>query len=229
MVNKPFRPRVIAHRGGKFWEGEDFSYVSESIRDGADIIELDVRVQQGRYIVQHGPWAKFQGHLEKVLPRLERADLYLDIKDHRMDINRLVESIRSKCANHLIIGSFSQTLLRSITDPSIERNYHWPWPWFHSAPARYAMADWVNPMSSVVTKGLATSIQGAGFKFVPGGNYLFKMYERMGRQLTFAEFGAYAISTHHVKEMIGLLADRSNAVRAHQQTGSVGLQEDQQL
>ena len=53
---KRARPLIIAHRGGRYWTSRrpnDFGYIAESIRSGADMIELDVRVRGGHYIVQH--------------------------------------------------------------------------------------------------------------------------------------------------------------------------------
>ena len=74
-------PLVTAHRGGKFWEGDDFSYISESVRAGADIIELDIRLRDGKYVVQHTPYEKPQGFLDSALARVEGSSVYLDIKN----------------------------------------------------------------------------------------------------------------------------------------------------
>lgn len=199
-------PLVTAHRGGKFWEGDDFSYISESIRDGADIIELDIRLPRGgKYIVQHMPYEKPQGFLEDALARIEGAAVYLDVKNRDLNVDELISYVRLKYSNHIIVGSYHLNVLRSIQDSSIERNCHCTVPWTAVARGRSAHADWINPLCYFTTKSLAQEIQNAGFKFVPSGNPIFKKHETMENQLYYARWGAYAISTHHVKEMKKLL------------------------
>ncbi|MGC9968293.1 MAG: hypothetical protein ABSC29_01000 [Minisyncoccia bacterium] len=198
-------PLITAHRGGKFWEGDDFSYISESIRDGADIIELDVRLCDGKYIVQHAPYEKAQGFLEDAFARTENTALYLDIKSRDIKINELIAYVHSFCSSHIIVGSYHLDLLRSIQDLAVERNCHCVLPWTAVPRGRSAHAGWVNPLCYFTTKSLAQEIRDAGFKFVPSGNQIFKKHEIMENQLRYARWGAYAISTHHVKEMKELL------------------------
>jgi hypothetical protein len=59
-----------------------------------------------------------------------------------------------------------------------------------------------------VTEPTARQIQEAGFKFTPSGNYFRKKHESMDNQLRYARLGAYAISTHHVREMKLMLESR---------------------
>ena len=203
MAEREPLPRIIAHRGGRYWERDNFRYISESVREGADIIELDVRLNQdGRYIVQHDQFSRSQGYLDDALPRLEDADLYLDIKSNRIDVNRLIAHVRDRCSNHLIVGSFDATLLRRIGAPGVERNYHCVLPWRALLDGASVRASWINPLCYFATESVAREVQQAGYKFVPSGNPILKRYEVMDNQVRFAQWGAYAVSTYHVKEMI---------------------------
>ncbi len=193
-------PLVTAHRGGKFWEGDDFSYISESVRAGADIIELDIRLRDGKYVVQHTPYEKPQGFLDSALARVEGSSVYLDIKNRDLNVNELISYVRSRCSNQIIVGSYHLKVLRSIQDPAIERNCHCTLPWTAVAHGQSAHADWINPLCYFTTKSLAQEIQNAGFKFVPSGNQILKKHEIMENQLRYARWGAYAVSTYHVKE-----------------------------
>ena len=83
----------IAHRGGKFWEDTNFSYISTSYALG------DVRIssnwmsgaRRGRlHVIQHDPFSKAQGTLEAALARIERAAAYLDVKQTTSPINDLI-------------------------------------------------------------------------------------------------------------------------------------------
>ena len=47
------KPLIIAHKGGKPWENNNFSYITSSIKEGADIIELDIRLKNNQYIIKH--------------------------------------------------------------------------------------------------------------------------------------------------------------------------------
>ena len=197
-------PLIIAHRGGKFWESDDFSYITESIQAGADIIELDVRQKNGTYIVQHMPWEKIQGKLDDAIKLSQNAKLYLDIKI-KIDINEFISYIRSICPNEIIIGTYDLRMLRDIKDDKVIRNCHCALPWNCIERGRKSGAQWVNIMCHAATKNLAQRIQRAGFEFVPSGNQIFKKHEITGNILKYAKWGAFAISTHHVKEVKKLL------------------------
>lgn len=197
----------MAHRGGKFWESRDFSYIAESVRAGADIIELDVRSRNGEYVVQHAKYGRLQGSLKDAISYIGHTSLYLDIKDRGFDVNGCIASIRALCLNPIIVGSFDVGLLRSINDRSVVKSCHCLFPWRAGAKAREAGAQWVSPVCYFVTTGLARKIQDAGFRFVPSANLVFTKREVMRNQLRYAHAGVYAISTYHVKEMKRLLKE----------------------
>ena len=52
------KPLIIAHKGGKPWENNNFSYITSSIKEGADIIELDIRLKNNQYIIKHSIFSK---------------------------------------------------------------------------------------------------------------------------------------------------------------------------
>jgi hypothetical protein len=197
-------PLIIAHRGGKFWEDADFSYIKKSIQDGADIIELDIRMKDGKYIVQHTPLEKIQGSLEDALKLVENTKIYLDIKN-KIDVNNLIPHVRSICSNEIIIGSYDTKLLASIQDKTVIRNCHCVSPWTAISKGKSCEANWINPICYTATKSLSKEIQSEGFKFVPSGNQIFKKNEIMTNLKKYTLWGAYAISTHHVKEMRKML------------------------
>ena len=199
------KPLIIAHRGGKFWKGTNFSYIAEAVRDGADIIELDIRLKRGEYIVQHGPFGKNQGRLDDALKVVSSAGIYLDLKSKDIDINTLVAYIRTKHNNQIIVGSFHAPLLKSLTDPSVIKICHCLLPSRAIEKAKAVGAHWVSPLCHVVTRKLADKIEAAGFKFVPGGSTFFKKYEIFKKQLRFVQHGAHAIATHHVGKFKVLL------------------------
>lgn len=203
-------PLLFAHRGGKFWESDDFSYITESIREGANIIELDVRVRDGEYIVQHTPFEKSQGLLRDALRKLEGAMLYLDVKVD-LDPDQLIRYVRSFSPNPIIIGSYKKTLLRRIREPGIVKSIHVVWPWNALRKGRAAAAEWVVILPSFISQQIIKKIEGAGFTFIPAGNQIFKKHEIMRNQLRYAKWGASSISTHHVAEMKKLLETNLSA------------------
>jgi hypothetical protein len=199
-------PLLIAHQGGKYWEGRNFSHITESIKVGASIIEIDVRRNNGTYIVQHMPYERPQGLFVDALRRCAGVGVYLDIKDENADIPEIVGLARDAGVSRIIIGSFHLDLLRSTVPLGVERNCHCIAPWNAIARGIYAHADWVNPICYVVTRGLAQDIQESGFKFVPSGNLVFQRKEIFRNQLRYATYGAYAVSAHHIKELREALA-----------------------
>lgn len=195
-------PKIIAHRGGRFWEGDNFSYISDSVKEGAQIIELDICLSpENRYVVQHDKLTKPQGYLDDALPHIGLAVLYLDIKDSKVNVRELVESVRKTCSNHIMIGSYDRGLLSDIGDSSIGRIFHCILPWNAMERAESVGANWITPLGWFVTEQLVLQVQKAGFKLVPSGNPVLKKHEIMENQLRYARWGAHAISTHHVKDM----------------------------
>ena len=105
-------PLLIAHGGGKYWEGQNFSYIEKSIDYGADIIELDIKLKGNDYIVKHSIFSKSQGLLTGALDKIKNASLYLDIKDNNINPNDLIAFIKNKTDNTIIIGSFNKNILK---------------------------------------------------------------------------------------------------------------------
>ncbi len=214
----PVRPLIIAHRGGRFWSGESFDYVTESVRNGADIIELDVRKHFDRYVVQHSVFEKSQGYLEDAIRRIGSASLYLDVKDGTLDVNALIEYARSLTSTKLIIGSYFDHIIRGIEDIEVVKCCHCVLPWRALEVGRSVGADWISPLAVSMTREQCSSLNEAGFKCVPSGNPILKRVERLKNQVRFAAWGAHAISTHHVKEMRTALQaaslQRLNVIRA---------------
>jgi glycerophosphoryl diester phosphodiesterase len=197
-------PLIVAHRGGRFWQAKDFSYITESIDSGADVIELDVReLGPSRYLVQHDRFSRPQGWLEDALARMagRNVSLYLDIKSRSSDARRLIEYVRQRTSCPLIVGSFHLAILDRLADSSVRTTLHCRWPYNAIDLARRVNADWITPMFYFTTEELAREIQVAGFKFAPAGNYFFKRYELFDNQIRYARWGAHAVSTHHVREM----------------------------
>lgn len=197
-------PLIIAHRGGRFWLSNDFSYITESVEGGADIIELDVRLDRNQnFTVQHDIFSKPQGMLEHALQKIDGKSVYLDIKDTKIDINRLINFSKDFEIGSIIIGTHRLETFSKISDSGVLKNYHMLFPTqrtFSRLAHNYDI-DWINPICYFVTKKLAYDIQNAGFKFVPSGNQIRKKGEIYKNQIKFASYGAYAISTHHVREM----------------------------
>ena len=199
------RPLIIAHRGGHYWKGNNFSYITESIVEGADIIELDIKLKDGEYVVQHDRPSSMQGLLLDALKKVKNTDLYLDIKDNKINPNNLITFVRkSQYKNNIIIGSFDKKLLKSIKrDKGIIINLH---TFGIPSPIQIAKdigADWINPPVFLVRKKLIKSIINNGFKFVPGGN--FRQNSNEANQIRFAQLGAHVISTYNVKRMVANL------------------------
>jgi hypothetical protein len=195
----------MAHRGGRFWSGTGFSYISEAIRGGADIIELDIRCRDGAYVVQHALLGPVAGGLEEALKRLQGRALYVHLKGRGVDPNLLVEYIRARFSGCIIVGSFDARLLRSVRDPAVIKACHCFLPWRAVAKGRATGAHWISPVCYFVTGRLAREIRQAGFAFVPSANFLLRKREVFGNQLRCARAGAYAVSTYHVREMRRLL------------------------
>lgn len=189
------KPKIIAHRGGKYWQGADFSYITQAINAGADIIELDIRIKKEKYIIQHDPLSQFQGELSEALKRIKNKTIYLDIKDKKIEPNQLIKFVRKiKPKNKLIIGSFNKGILSKIKkDKDITINYHCI-PFFIDYNfAKSNNVDWINPIPYFLTKKEIIRIK-KEFKFVPAGTENYK------KQKEYQELGAHAISVHDVLE-----------------------------
>lgn len=194
-------PKIIAHKGGRYWYENNFSYISDSIKDGADIIELDIRQKNENYVIKHSHFSKNQGSLSDALLKIKNSPvlIYLDIKDSSINAERLIEYVKSKVNNTLIIGSLDKNVLKSVEKKEgIIINYHC----FFLCPiktAREIKADWINPISYFVTKRKIKDIQENGFKFVPSG------IENYKKLIEYTNAGAYAVSVYNVKEFKEML------------------------
>ncbi len=120
------KPLIIAHEGGEYWQDKNFSYITESIQQGADIIELDIKLKNGKYIIKHGTLSKSRGFLSDALTKINNTSVYLDIKDKNIDPNNLINFVRTKINNtQIIIGSLNANILKKVKkDENIIINYH---------------------------------------------------------------------------------------------------------
>jgi len=201
-------PLIIAHRGGKFWKSKNFSYITESIKVGADFIELDIRFKDGHYFVQHEPFDIYQGLLSDALKRIGKTGIYLDIKDVP-DVNELIAYVRKHVKGPIAAGFFDLKYLKDIKDRRVIKIVHCLVEGPAIKDAKKVGAKWITPFVYMATHGFAKDIQAAGFKFVPGGNELFQEHEIMEDLVKFASWGAYAIATFHVKKVKRLLNKKS--------------------
>ena len=194
------QPLLIAHQGGEYWEENNFSYIENSIKEGANIIELDIRLKKEEYVIKHFWFSKNQGKLSNALTKVNNASLYIDIKDEKINPNDLIKYIRKTNNNKIIIGSFKTKILKKIEkDKNITINYHCFSFLCSIKKAKELDADWINPVSYFITKNKIKEIQDNGFKFVPAGNEDYK------KQLKYIELGAYATSTYKIKEFKNFL------------------------
>ena len=199
--------KIIAHKGGKYWEGSNFLYVNDSISLGADVIELDVQHRLFRgYIVQHpfgfpgfdrDVFFPYQGKLKDALKVISnRAWVYLDVKDNSISPKRLIKFVRKYHNNTIIVGSFNWNYLRKFNglDDDLIIN-------LHTLPFVYAInngknigADWINPYPFYLTEDYANKIQEEGFEFVPCG------IENYTKLKQFIDWGAYAVSVYDIEK-----------------------------
>jgi len=189
------QPLIIAHKGGEYWEGDNFSYITNSLKQGADIIELDIKLKNNQYIIKHSLFQKKQGTLSEALTKINNASIYLDIKDNQIDPNDLIKYVKERNNNKIIIGSFNKELLKKINkDENITINYHCISFLCSIKTAKEVDADWINPIPYFISKKKIKEIQDNGFKFVPGGT------ENSEKQLKYTKLGAHVISTYQVKK-----------------------------
>lgn len=194
--------KVIAHKGGRYWAGKNFSYIQESLGLGADIIELDVKLSGSEILVKHPlgipgydyqTFFPCQGRLKDALSALDsRASLYLDLKDRKLDPERLLDFVKRYHFSEVIVGSFDTKILKKFRqlDPRIVINLHcWPNPGCIKI-AKKVEADWINPVPVFLKEKLARQIVREGFKFVPAG------VENYGKTANFIKWGAHAISLY---------------------------------
>lgn len=197
---------ITAHRGGRYWSANDFSYITESIEAGANIIELDIRMNSDKeFIVQHDRFAIYQGKLERALKKLQDATVYLDIKESSIDAQKLIDFVRTHTSATVIVGSYSPKVLMRYKKLEVLTNLHTLALKSPISVAKEIGVDWINPVAWRTTKRLAQEIQENGFRFVPAGN--FRRNSDESNQVRNAQMGAYCISTYHFARMVKMLKD----------------------
>jgi hypothetical protein len=195
--------KIIAHKGGRFWTGD---YIEESIRLGADIIELDILEKDGKYRVKHPLGIPFydkrvffpnQGNLGNFLLKINnRADLYLDIKDKSIDPVKLLDFVRKYHQKGIIVGSFNTSVLSRFrkADKGIVINLHCLPLKRNILLAKKIGANWINPIPLGIRKSFVIEAKRANLKFVPAGQDRFNQIKR------YIALGAYAISLYDIKK-----------------------------
>lgn len=125
----------------------------------------------------------------------------MDIKDRKIDPNKLISYIRSKNKNNkIILGSFNKKLLKKINkEEGILINYHCFSPFLSIRRAKELDADWINPLPYLITNKKIEKIKNNGFKFVPAGNENYK------KQMKYLKLGAHALSIHDIKKINNFL------------------------
>lgn len=198
-------PLIIGHRGCKYPNIRENSCraVEQSIREGADIVELDVVYSKENHFIGYHPWA-FQlkpfltinniDSFESLLKTLDnRVDIYVDIKGNLSaeKMKELLKLIKKYHNKQVIIGSFYVQVLKYFrkAEPSWIINYHCLPLRRNIQKAMDIGANWINPVSYGITRGFVAEAIQKGLKFVPAGN------ENHRKQLYYAKLGAYALST----------------------------------
>lgn len=194
-------PTIIAHRGGRYWEGGDFSYIEDAVREGASGVEVDVRRRGTAYIVQHDGPDSYQGTLEDALARIGSADVYLDLKED-LYLPDLIDFVKPRVEGRIFVGSFDQDVLAGIEDPSVGRIYQCVQPFCSLEGAGHADADWINPVPFLITEDFVREAKAAGFAITPGGNPFDAGSETFRTPLRHAELGADAVSVYDVAAFI---------------------------
>ena len=187
---------VIAHRGGRYWKGKNknFNYVSEALYHGADIIELDIRLKEGEYVVQHSKATVCQGKLEDALKKVGKTPIYLDIKDEKIDPNNLISFTRKRLENKIIIGSFYSSILKKIKKTkNLIISYQIYSPLYDIKTVKKLNADWVVLWNYNIAGWKIHELNKNNINFAPAGNLLPK------QQLNYVKKGANAIFVYDVK------------------------------
>ncbi len=215
-------PKIIGHRGCRapgVLENSSRA-VARAITEGADIVEVDVIcTRDGHFVALHWPdvcssllppWKYRLAELppvEQVTSIVRTAGqqvaLYLDIKqplDDRqfLDLAQLVSSFTPR---QVIVGSFHRGVLRSCAKHCPQWILNYDCLPVHRAitKANELGAHWINPVAFAVRKSFVERALEAGLRFVPAGS------ENDRRQLRYAAWGAYALSTFRPARLRALL------------------------
>jgi len=197
--------------------------VARAIEEGADIVEVDVVcTKDGHFVALHWPdfrflWSPPWKYRLAELPPVEpfsaivrtvgnRAGLYLDIKQpledrQFLELAQLVSSVQPR---QVIVGSFHRPVLLSCAKHRPDWIVNYDCLPLHRAirKAKELGAHWINPVAFGVRKSFVEQALDAGLRFVPAGN------ESDRKQLRYAEWGAYALSTFRPARLRALLERR---------------------
>lgn len=197
-------PLIIGHRGCKHSGIRENSCeaVEQSIREGADIIELDVAYTKDNHFIGYHPrlfrrkplsTATNVDSFESLLKTLNnRKILYVDIKEKLSPerIDMLLGLIKKYYNKQVVTGSFYESVLKYFRQ--VESTWIID---YHCFATRRSIqeaidigADWINPIPHWITRRFVSEATQRGLKVVPAGN------ENYYRQLRYAKFGAYALS-----------------------------------
>ena len=221
-------PLIIGHRGCKYSGIRENSKaaVERAVAEVADIVEIDVTYTKcDRFLAYHyiapGPIAAYVRRqylrlradvesVESLVRSLDsRKPLYLDIKERltRETMARLLGIVRAYHKNSLIIGSFHIGVLQYMQEwgQPCTINYHCYATSSAIATAAAVNANWINPMPFGIRRSFVDSAISRGLKFVPAGN------ENDKKQLLYADYGAYALSTFRPARLRSLLARHINS------------------
>ena len=192
-------PLIIGHRGCKHSGIKENSCraVERSIKERADIVEIDVVCnKKGCFIGHHPKLFSLKNNAESfelLLKTLDsRAMLYVDIKERlsKGKIDALLKLIKKYYKGQAVAGSFYSKVLKCIREkePAWIINYHCLPTRRCIKKALEAGANWINPVPLGVTSGFVNEAMKNGLKFVPAGNENYK------KQLRYAKLGAHALS-----------------------------------
>lgn len=220
---KQARPKIIGHRGcrsaGVF--ENTARAAARAVAEGADIVEVDVVcTKDGHFVALHWPDASstvlppwkyrlaelppVEGLAKIVEAVSDRVGLYLDIKQPLDDqqLLDLAHLVTSKGAREVIVGSVYRRVLLWSRKHRPEWIINFDCLPLHGAvvEARELGAHWINPAAFGVRRSFVDRALEAGLQFVPAGN------ENIQRQIRYAKWGAYALSTFYPARLRSVLA-----------------------
>jgi len=185
------------------------------------MIELDVAMSaDGRFFAYHYPVPNLRGHYLRHRPASEirgvdtiealldvlssRRPVYLDVKEllSPSEISALLDIVSARHTNAIVVGSFHGSVLACVRDsyPSCTLNFHCLAVLRAIRIAVGLGVDWINPIPYGIRRSFVDEAHRAGLKFVPAGN------ESDRKQLRYAAWGAYALSTFRPAYLRGILS-----------------------
>jgi len=196
---------IIAHKGGLYLKSKNFSYIDEAIRQGADIIELDIQQKpKMNYIVKHPinlPFINkriiypYQGTLKQALQKINsRKPIYLDTKDPSINPKKLISFVKKYHKNKIIVGSYFAKSLKKFRelDPNLIIVFHWLPLKSSIKKAKEIKANWMLPF--FIFPGFAKKVKEAGLKLALVASDNPKKIRRC------INLGADAIFIHDIKK-----------------------------